>query len=284
MTNTAVAVPTINPKTAISRRLRWRSWMYSGGSLFLFGLLIFAFSYGFEKFRYAETDVIIAATEKDRAALVKSNSDMSTRLASLAKLMAYDVERKKLEATPTEELAKTRLPEIIKAIKELEEELRLINCRTDCLDKKQIEFKSQKEDLKRLVDTTTAHGVTLAGKRVESDTKGSFIDSSTAYLIAGASTKLGILTLLLFLLVILGRLYQYMSRLSNFYASRADALDLLGDMTAKDNHELLQALTRIMTPTIAVMGKDTEGVVGKILAGISDKVDSISKPSKKDGE
>jgi hypothetical protein len=281
MTTTAVAVPTINPKTAISRRLRWRSWMYSGGSLFIFGLLIFAFGYGFEKFRHAETDVI-AATEKERQSLVKTSADISARISSVSKLLAYDAERKKIDPASTDETIRGKLVEANKKYKALETSLDLGDCLGDCIDQKLVELKSQKDDARKIIESTTPYVVNLAGKRSESDAKGSFIDSSTAYLIAGASTKFGILTLLLFLLVILGRLYQYMSRLSNFYASRADALDLLGEIEAKDNHELLHSLTRIMSPAFAVMGKDTEGVFGKILSGATDKAEAILKPQEKD--
>lgn len=72
------------------------------------------------------------------------------------------------------------------------------------------------------------------------------------YLISIVTTKVGIIVLLLFLVQILVPLYRYFTRLSFFYDSRADILELVGETSEFD----LEKLLSIFSPETINFGKE----------------------------
>lgn len=72
----------------------------------------------------------------------------------------------------------------------------------------------------------------------------------TFYLISTATTRLGIVVLLLFLVQILVPLYRYNTKLAAFYDARADALNLVSDDPSG-----FEQIVNILSPDTVDFGK-----------------------------
>lgn len=85
-------------------------------------------------------------------------------------------------------------------------------------------------------------------------------DQNLESIALGMTTKLGSVAILFFTIVLLVRLYQYTSRLSVFYHSRADLLHLFkpSDVAA------LEKFADIYAPDWVEFGKGAEGIYEKL--------------------
>lgn len=236
----------------ISNNLRVRAKKYGLLSVFLFVCLAISFVAGFDKFIKAESD--FTNRLKENGVRFLTHAETNEEIVSLTgKLSIVDSLLKQPQAERDVDTIK-------KAIDS--EEL----CPTDCLKSKKAGFEKR---LKIAQDATEQRKQNYA---LSESSK--FIDS---YLIAGGTTKLGILTLLLFLLVILSRLYQYMARLSSFYSARADAIELLEKFDDGKTIDNLEKISSIMTPTFVILDKDSETLFQKFQDFVTKKFELMVK-------
>lgn len=214
--------------------------------------MVVAFGYGFDKFIKAESNFINFS--KESGVRFFPHTETIDELISLTeKISAVD----SLLRQPEEQ----RSTDTIKKVIDSQE-----SCATDCLKSKKAGFE------KRLKVAQDAIEQRKQNYALSESAK--FIDS---YLIAGGTTKLGILTLLLFLLITLSRLYQYMARLSSFYSARADAIELIEKFNGEKTIENLDKLSSIMTPTFVILDKDSETLFQKFQDFVTEKFELIVK-------
>ena len=237
------------------QQLRLRGLFYTIFANIILVAFLWGFGYGFEKFRRAEIEFAEKAKELDPFGSIK-NVDRIADVAGQLEFVRLAIDGKTDQVSLQVRIDKGQLPS---------------PCDVACLTIKKAELESKLEQLKNLsrIDKNSSDLSKLSVNGEYSVVAG--------YLFANGTTKLGILTLLLFGFVTLNRLYQYMARLSSFYFARADALELLQALGQAQTVDNLDKLADIMTPAFVVLDKDSETLFQKFQEFVSSRFNLIPK-------
>lgn len=232
--------------------LRWRAKKYGMLSMLLFVCIAVSFVVGFQNFIKAESNFINFSKESGvrffpHTETIEELISITEKISTIDSLLKQSEEQRSIDT--------------IKKVIDSQE-----YCSTDCLKSKKAGFERRLKVAQDAIEQRKQNYALSESSK--------FIDS---YLIAGGTTKLGILTLLLFLLITLSRLYQYMARLSSFYSARADAIELLEKFNGEKTIENLEKLSSIMTPTFVILDKDSENLFQKFQDFVTEKFDLMVK-------
>ena len=110
-------------------------------------------------------------------------------------------------------------------------------------------------------------------KRVEDAISGITKDSGTQQLVSTTVTRIGTVTMLVFLVQILVSMYRYNSRLCAFYHSRADMI-ALADIA---NIKALANAADVVTPSSVDFGKEHPSPIGEIRKIVADVLGGMDK-------